>query len=80
MPGYYYDANSKYYWNPQTSEWYYQDAAGNFLQAPSGARQGDDAGAGTGDPAAQEQHDDTGTSEQAASEVAKGNRCIYAMT
>ena len=80
MPGYYYDANSKYYWNPQTSEWYYQDAAGNFVQAPSGGRQGDDAGVGTCDPDAPEQRDDTrsSASEQAASEVAKGNRCLHA--
>ena len=75
-PGYYYDSNSKYYWNPRTEEWYYQDSAGNFVQAPSGAGNSDDAGGNTSDQAAQQQ---PASAEESVSEVAKGHRYLRAI-
>ena len=65
--GYYYDANSKYYWNPETQEWYYQDASGNFVQAPSGA-----LGAQNTDDAREKEPEEAVS--EAAAEVAKGHR------
>ena len=74
IPGYYYDSNSKYYWNPETSEWYYQDSSGNFVQAPSGVGNNDDADGKFGDKEAQQQPSE---SKEQVSEVAKGHRYVH---
>jgi|EP01043_Picozoa_sp_COSAG02_P011450 hypothetical protein len=74
MPGYYYDSNSKYYWNPETSEWYYQDSSGNFVQAQSGAGNNDEVGGKIGQVAQQQ----PASTEEPVSEAAKGHRYLHA--